>query len=147
MKKVKIYLDNCCFNRPFDDQTSLVIQLETESKLDVQDRIRQGLLSLCWSFVLDYENAANPFEEVRNRISAWKQLALFDCNLCDEIANKANSLVNQGLKQMDAAHIACAIYMGAEYFLTTDKKILNKQITDIIVINPIDFIRSDSDAE
>ena len=58
---MKVYLDNCCFNRPFDDQSSLVIRLETEAKLYVQELIRQGEYRLCWSFVLDYENSANPF--------------------------------------------------------------------------------------
>lgn len=37
-----IYLDICCFNRPFDDQTQLLIQLQTEAKLAVQDAIRTG---------------------------------------------------------------------------------------------------------
>ena len=138
---MKIYLDNCCFNRPFDDQTSLVIQLETEAKLFVQEQIKQGKISLLWSFVLDYENRDNPFEEVRNRIARWKTLAVADCDLSDEIIEKANELMKLGLKQMDASHVACAIRLGAEYFLTVDKKILNKPIMDIIVINPIDFIR------
>jgi len=66
---MKIYMDNCCFNRPFDDQSSLVVQLETEAKLDIQDRVEQSELDLCWSFVLDYENIANPFKDVRNRIA------------------------------------------------------------------------------
>ena len=66
---MKIYLDNCCFNRPFDDQSSLIVHFETEAKLYVQELILKGKLLLCWSFVLDYENAANPFEEVRNIIS------------------------------------------------------------------------------
>ena len=52
-----------------------------------------------------------------------------------------------GLRQMDASHVACAIHIGAEYFLTTDKKVLNKPIMDIKVMNPIDFIRRDSDAK
>ena len=138
---MKIYLDNCCFNRPFDDQTSLVIYLETEAKLHVQDLIRQEKLSLIWSFVLDYENDANPFEEVRNRIAEWKKLSCADCDLSDEITEKAKELMKMGLQQMDASHIACAIYCGAECFLTTDKKILNKQITDIKIMNPIDFVR------
>ena len=58
---MKVYLDNCCFNRPFDNQASLIVCLETEAKLHVQDLIRQGELQLCWSFVLDYENGMNPF--------------------------------------------------------------------------------------
>jgi len=144
---MKVYLDNCCFNRPFDDQASLIIQLETEAKLYVQELIRQGELELIWSFVLDYENGANPFEEVRNRVAEWKKLACIDCSLTDEIADKAGELMKIGLRQMDASHIACAIHLGADYFLTTDKKILNKPISDIKVMNPIDFIRRYSDAE
>ena len=45
---MKIYLDNCCFNRPFDDQKQLQIKLETEAKLDIQERIIQGKLELAW---------------------------------------------------------------------------------------------------
>jgi len=32
-KKYRLYLDNCCFNRPFDNQKQLKIKLETEAKL------------------------------------------------------------------------------------------------------------------
>ena len=144
---MRVYLDNCCFNRPFDDQSPLIIYLETEAKLHVQELIRQGNLELCWSFVLDYENGKNPFEEVRNRIMEWKRLALSDCELTDEIVSRAGELMRLGLRQMDASHIACAIHLKADCFLTTDKKILNKPITEILVMNPIDFIRRYSDAE
>ena len=144
---MRVYLDSCCFNRPFDNQASVVIRLETDAKLYVQELIRSGDLELCWSFVLDYENAAHPFEEVRNRISQWKNLAATDCDLSDEIANTAEQLMGLGLRQMDASHIACAIHLSADYFLTTDKKILNKPITEIAVLNPIDFLRRYADAE
>jgi len=33
---MRIYLDNCSFNRPFDDQTQLRIRLETEAKQLIQ---------------------------------------------------------------------------------------------------------------
>lgn len=144
---MRIYLDNCCFNRPFDDQVSIIIQMETEAKLHVQERIRQGELSLVWSFVLDYENGANPYPEVRNRIAEWKKLACADCDLSDSIAEKAASLMAVGLRQMDASHIACALHLDADYFLTTDKKILNKPIEGISVMNPIDFVRRLADEE
>jgi len=144
---MKVYLDNCCFNRPFDDQSSLIVHLETEAKLHVQELILKGELALCWSFVLDYENVANPFEEVRNIISEWKTLAVADCDLTNEIAENASGFMKLGLRQMDASHIACAIHLGADYFLTTDKKILNKPVKEITVMNPIDFVRRYSDAE
>ena len=31
MKLYRIYLDNCCFNRPYDGQTYLLVRLETEA--------------------------------------------------------------------------------------------------------------------
>ena len=96
--------------------------------------------------MLDYENAAHPFEEVRNRINEWKTLAVADCDFSDEISNNAEQLMELGLRQMDASHIACAIHLNADYFLTTDKKILNKPITEIYALNPIDFIRKCADA-
>lgn len=144
---MKIYLDNCCFNRPFDDQSSLIILLETEAKLFVQEQIKQGKLELAWSFILDYENSANPFEEVRFRIAEWKRLAVSDCILSKEVSAAANELMKLGLRSKDAAHIACAISSEAEYFLTTDKKILNKPIIGIKTINPIDFVRRYANAQ
>jgi hypothetical protein len=39
MKKLKIYMDNCCFNRPYDDQRNLINRMETEAKLFVQGLI------------------------------------------------------------------------------------------------------------
>jgi hypothetical protein len=56
---VKIYLDNCCYNRPFDDQEQDIVRLETEAKLIIQDRIRAGKYSLVWSFILNAENDEN----------------------------------------------------------------------------------------
>ena len=141
MHKIKVYLDNCCFNRPYDNQNNLLVFLETEAKLFIQELIHSKKLTLVWSFVLDYENEANPFDERKFSISAWKNLSTVDCNLCNEIANIAGYLLNIGLRQKDASHIACAIYAGADYFITTDKKILNKNVQGINLINPIDFVR------
>lgn len=33
MKKIRVYLDNCCFNRPYDDQSQIKINLEAQAKL------------------------------------------------------------------------------------------------------------------
>ena len=141
MDKLKVYLDNCCFNRPYDNQNNLLVLLETEAKLFIQDLIHSEKLILVWSFVLDYENNDNPFEEKKKSIILWKSLAVTDCDLCDEIADKAKTLMQSGLKQKDASHIACAIYANADYFITTDRKILNKHVQGINLINPIDFVR------
>ncbi len=38
---MKIYLDNCCYNRPFDDQTQERIHLESEAILAMLRRGQQ----------------------------------------------------------------------------------------------------------
>ena len=43
-----IYLDMCCFNRPFDDQSQTRIRFETEAKLELQERVRKKELRLVW---------------------------------------------------------------------------------------------------
>jgi predicted nucleic acid-binding protein len=121
-----IYLDLCCYNRPFDEQESLVIRLETEAKLFIQELIKTRKIDLVWSFVLDYENANNPFDEQREQIQEWQQFAIVDVDMSSEIEKRAEALMTLGLHQMDASHIACAITAKAKYFITADKQILNK---------------------
>jgi predicted nucleic acid-binding protein len=41
----------------------------------------------------------------------------------------------------NAIHLSCAIFAQCRYFITTDKRILNKKIDKIKIINPIDFIK------
>lgn len=63
-----LYLDNCCYNRPFDDQTQLKISFESQAKLFVQQEILSGHFKLLWSYVLEYENNKNPFEVRRESV-------------------------------------------------------------------------------
>ena len=37
---MRVYLDNCCYNRPFDEQTQLRVRLETEAKMEIQSMMR-----------------------------------------------------------------------------------------------------------
>ena len=39
---MRVYLDNCCYNRPFDPQTDLRIHLETVAKVRVQTLMKRG---------------------------------------------------------------------------------------------------------
>lgn len=34
---MRIYLDNCSYNRPYDNQSQMKIYLETQAKLHIQD--------------------------------------------------------------------------------------------------------------
>lgn len=139
---MRVYLDNCCFNRPFDDQTALSIRLETEAKLYVQDQIKSGALSLGWSYILDYENAANPCEERSAEIERWEKLADRRTQETPKIISLMNNCVQVGLKPLDALHVACAVALACDVFLTVDKGILRKalMVEGIRIMSPIDFL-------
>lgn len=137
---MKLYLDNCCFNRPFDDQTNLKIQLETQAKLAIQKGIMLKTYKLVWSFILEYENKENPYKMRRETISRWKSIASEIIVSNEEIIIYAEDLQDIGVKPKDALHIACAVFSNCDYFLTTDKKLLNLKLEEIKIYNPIDFI-------
>ena len=140
---MKIYLDNCCFNRPFDDQSQIRIRIETEAKLNIQQDIRSGKIQLVWSYVLDYENSKNPFAYRKSQIANWKKYALEDIEEDIELIKQAITLNQLGLQKIDSLHIACAIRANCDYFLTTDDKILNKSniISIIRITDPIGYIK------
>ncbi len=139
---VRVYLDNCCFNRPFDDQSGIRVKLETDAKLYVQASIRSLKTELAWSYILDFENEANPFLERKYAIEKWKHLSVIDVEESGEVLKLAEQFVNKGIKGKDALHVACAVVADCAYFLTTDIIVLKKlnAVNEITVINPVDFV-------
>lgn len=139
---MRIYLDNCCFNRPFDNQISIRIKLETEAKLYIQEEVINGSIELVWSYILEYENSQNPFEYRRNAINLWKKIATIEIIEDEEILLLAKDLILFGIKSKDALHVACAIKSNCNFFLTTDD-LLIKKLSDynkIKIMNPVEFI-------
>lgn len=141
---MRIYLDNCCFNRPFDSQLQTRVQLETLAKLRIQDRVAAGELELVWSYILDYENAANPFQERREAIEAWRSYASVDIVATPELVQEAQKLVERGIRSKDALHVASAVAAGCDYFISTDDRLLKKLsgYTGVIGVDPTAFVRN-----
>ena len=52
---MRVYLDNCCYNRPYDDQSYMRIHLETQAKLYIQEMIKEKKIELVNSYMLEYE--------------------------------------------------------------------------------------------
>ena len=65
---MRVYLDNCMVNRPFDNQAQIRIRLESEAKLYLQDKIKNNVIELVWSYILKFENSQNLHNERRNAI-------------------------------------------------------------------------------
>ena len=137
----KIYLDNCCYNRPFDNQSQTKVHLETLAKLHIQEQIRRHRYQLVWSYILDYENGNNPYTDRRLAIAPWKSLATeVIAKENEDILSFAEHLASDGIKTYDALHISCAVYARCDYFLTTDKKLLNSPVEQIKIVNPLIFV-------
>ena len=139
---MRIYMDNCCFNRPFDDQSNVRIKLETEAKLYIQGKIVNKEIELAWSYIIDYEDQFNPFEERQNTIVKWKSRAVIDIGETTDILNNARLIQKLGVKSKDALHVACSIEAKSDYFLSTDDFLLRKLngFDKIKAMNPLYFI-------
>jgi RNase P subunit RPR2 len=138
---MKIYLDHCAYNRPFDDQNNIKNQLETSAKLHIQNQIRQGKYDLVWSYMSDFENDNNPNIENKKSIQLWENISKYKCKSSESILTRGINITEKGIKASDALHIACAIESQCEYFITTDAGLTNKEIDCIKIVNPIDFVR------
>jgi len=137
-----IYLDLCCFNRPYDDQSQVRIRLETEAKLSLQDKVRSGACQLVWSAILDLENSRNPYLEHMQAISQWRALASKHVMADPAVTAIATPLVASGVHAYDALHVASAVVGKAEVFITTDDRLLKRvqHIKDLKVLFPADAL-------
>jgi len=135
-------MDNCCFNRPFDDQANIRVRVETEAKLYIQGKITNNEIELAWSYIIDYENQFNPFEERRNTVDRWKSHAIIDIEETTDIISNARLIQNLGVKSKDALHVACAIEAKCDYFFSTDDILLRKLsgFDKINALNPLSFL-------
>lgn len=141
---MRIYLDNCCYNRPFDDQTQLRISLESQAKLHIQEMIKNGKYDLVSSFILLYENSQNRIQSKKRIISDFinEFCAVYvGEDQSETVRSIAKEITKNGIKPADSVHVACAIIASCDYFLTTDDRLLKYTSDKIKVINPTEFIR------
>ena len=86
-------------------------------------------------------NGKNPYEEKRLAIAPWKKISSFCVTEeTEDILVFAESLATKGIKTYDALHISCAVAAHCEYYLATDKKLINTPIPEIKIVNPIVFV-------
>lgn len=143
MDKKLIYLDNCCYNRPYDDQSQLRINLESSAKLEIQRQIRNGDILLASSYILITENNANRFsakkESIKKFIDSYTYIYVSDKN--DEmIKSMASDIMKSGIKLFDACHVACAVLAGCDCFISTDRRLLKYKDERISILNPVEYI-------
>ena len=142
---MRVYLDNCCYNRPFDEQAQLRVVLETLAKLNIQQQMRDGVLEYVWSSVLDFEISKSRFLDRSLQIMPWAKGAVINVQIDDSIRFRAKEFEANGLKAMDALHVACAEAAECDWFFTTDRGILKRarNLISMRVANPVEFFGGD----
>jgi predicted nucleic acid-binding protein len=142
----QLYLDMNIYNRPFDDQAQVRIRLETIAIHSIIKMIKDKKVVLLWSFMLEFENSLNPYEDIRMEIEILSALASKHIDMVKDILTTARTFEFKGIKSRDAIHLSCAIKGHADYFLTCDDRLIKKGrfVKDkITIMNPIDFIRTE----
>ncbi len=147
---MRVYLDNCCYNRPFDDLSQDRVYLEAESVLTVISRCESGIWTLVTSGVVEYESSRisdlDKLESVRELCSVAGERAV----LTDEAVNRAAYFRQSGLRDFDSLHLAVAETSRVDVFLTTDDKLLRaarRLDLSIKVTNPVTWLMEVLDNE
>ena len=91
--------------------------------------VEAGEVELASSSVLEYENSCNPFPTR----AQWVER-------CLELVSVYRQ--REGLKALDALHVACAEATASEYFLTCGDHIVRRYQGGIKVLNPVELALS-----
>lgn len=142
---MRIYFDNCCLNRPFDDQSQSRIRLESESIIIIMNRLYHGEWEWISSEVLDVEIENTPSIEKKQYLTKLLKFVNESLKIENVDLERAKQLESMGFKSFDAMHIACAERATVEVFLTTDDKLLKlserlKNELKVKVINPLTWL-------
>ena len=144
---MRVYLDACCLNRPFDDQTQDRIHLETEAIILILNRLEK-LPNWEWigSEVLDFEINQTPDPERRHQVKLLINDVRYSVIVNQKEIERAKQLETMGFHSYDALHIACAESSNVDILLTTDDQLLNKanklsEQLNIRVENPLTWLK------
>ena len=136
---MRIYLDNCCYNRLFDEKTQERVRRESDAIKAIliarQDIIIGGNI---------LRSEIDKIKDVGKKlsvISLYMQAVTETVAINEEVINRAKKIMEQAnIKQMDALHLSCAISGNADIFLTVDDKLIKAcrgLELKMVVANPV----------
>jgi predicted nucleic acid-binding protein len=123
---IRVYMDTCCFNRPFDDQSQLRVRLESEATLLVLESVTRGKWALIGSDALDAEIAAIRDPNRRRQVMNLTRSATEHVSIDADRIRRQQLLESMGFGRYDSVHIACAEAAAADVLLTTDDALIRR---------------------
>ena len=142
---MKIYLDNCCYNRPFDDQTQPRIHLESEAVLIILSRAQQKKDIILGSPILEFEMARMTDLVKKLRVKELYKIADRKSAYTDRVRARAQEIQKQSkIRLLDSLHIATAEEADADVLVTTDDRLIkmaSRIELGVRVMNPLTFLK------
>ena len=141
---LKLYLDNCCYNRPFDDLRQEKNNLEAQAIKLIIDKYWKDEFEIYTSdaLVIEMNNIKDQIKKAKV-LEVYNKLNLINIPFSNNIIKRASELRKYNIKNMDSLHIAYAESSNIDYFITTDRLLINassRANLNVKVINPISFI-------
>ncbi len=140
--KLRIYLDVCCLNRPFDDLRQDRIRLEAEAIKAILRRIDGRQWEGIDSPAIKYETLRMPDMDRMLEVGLIAERMQVKTSPTSDVRSRALLLENMGFGALDAVHLAFAEKAKADVFLTSDDALLKRAQRcqgklDVLVDNPL----------
>ena len=137
----EIYFDTCSLSRLFDESSQERIRVEAAA---VQ-RILSGEMVWIGSDMLADEVSAIKDDEKRGSLLAMLERLDKCVEVTPRIIERAGEIAALGFGNKDAVHIASAESVGAEWLLTTDRRLVRlakrfKRRLSVAVENPAEWV-------
>jgi hypothetical protein len=127
-----------------DDQTHLRIHIESEAILGVLAWCEAGDAELLNSVALNYEVDHNPHPARKAFVQETLLKSKQTIQASDLVEHRARLYCDNGVKVLDALHLACAVEAEANYFCTCDDRLYRraKQLDtkQTLVVSPLELI-------
>lgn len=138
-----VYLDNCCYNRPFDDQTQERIHLESEVILTILQRGQVGIYTIVGSDILELEMDRMHDPIKKQKVKELYRTAKVSVNYTGRMKERSQEIMKKSrIRTFDSLHIAAAENAKADIMLTTDdklEKMAERLELKVRVMNPLKF--------
>jgi predicted nucleic acid-binding protein len=140
---LRIYMDACCLNRPFDDQSKDNVRFEAEAIVSILKRCNLGReWKLIGSDIIDLEISKCRDAVKRQKVLLLHYSAVEKVKNNTEIQSRAANFRRYNIKLFDSLHLAAAEYANVDIFLTTDGQLIKtaaRSDIKIRVANPLAY--------
>jgi len=90
---MRIYLDVCCLNRPFDDHTQDKIRLESEAVVTILSHIAEKQWQMIGSEIIAFEISRTPDPDRRRKVLIQAQLVMETIKINTQIITRIKKVL------------------------------------------------------